>query len=89
MDLQATNTQLLDLTPWLEIDGGKATRVVDMPVGYLGRRNTALNRLNDLGRQIGFSMPRSTMDTDVENQVAQWIKNGQNLTRISLELCVK
>lgn len=89
VDLQAVDTQPSDLTPWSEIDGGKATRVMEMPVGYLGRRNAALGKSEDLGRWMGFLVQKSTVDVDAENQEVRSIKSGENPVRISSGLHVE
>ena len=54
MDAHAADTKLSNMTPWLEINSDEASQVMEMPVGYSGRRNTALRRPKDLGCQIGF-----------------------------------
>lgn len=41
MDAQEADTQSSDLNPWSEIEGDEDAKVMEMPIGYSGSRDTA------------------------------------------------
>ena len=70
--------------PWSEIYHDEVARAMEMLVGYSGRRNTMLGRLEDLLCHMGFPWQRSTMGTNKERKVTRPIKSGENPSQISL-----